>query len=107
MSSLFGLLRYSAPNNAYTPFTNCSKHSTKVLSPIRTYSSQLSADDPFKTSENTGDRFNTLMPLLEPAIPKNACQIHKSFDATTSSMCYVFAIWPSQVFSTKYYVHSI
>jgi len=35
---------------------------------------------------NTLDWFNTLMPLFEPAIPKNACQIHKSCDATSSSM---------------------
>jgi len=41
---------------------------------------------PDKTLSNTLDLFNTVMSLFEPAVPKNACQIHKSCDVTTSRM---------------------
>jgi len=40
----------------------------------------------YKISLDTLDWFNTLMSLFEPAVPKYVCQIHKSYDATASSI---------------------
>src|SRR6266508_1992357 len=33
-----------------------------------------------------GERCRTLMSLLQPGMPKKACQIHRSYDATASSI---------------------
>jgi hypothetical protein len=41
---------------------------------------------PSKMLKNTLDVFKTLMSLFDPGVPKKACQIHKSYDATASSM---------------------
>ena len=60
-------------------------------------------------SSDTSDWFNTLMSLFEPATPKNACQIHKSCEATTSSIIVGLRLSPLRYWSchaTGQFFHS-
>src|SRR5438128_12546763 len=41
---------------------------------------------PFAYLDKIGERCRTFMSLCEPGMPKKACQIHRSYDATASSM---------------------
>src|SRR5438105_15158742 len=52
---------------------------------------------PETKSSNTGDLCNTLMSLCDSGSPKNACQIHKSYDATASSTMEGFLWWPTYI----------
>src|SRR5436190_20736112 len=41
---------------------------------------------PFVYLAKIGERCRTFMSLLPPGMPKKACQIHRSYDATASSI---------------------
>jgi hypothetical protein len=41
---------------------------------------------PLRNGSNTGERCDTFRSLLVPDIPKKACQIHRSYPATASSI---------------------